>query len=703
MLFAALSSYSYAQLRVSNLQTSPIANATESSAFLDASSDSYQNSLPNIGKGLLFPRVDLTTFTFSPDYGTGKPSNYPTYFDGMIVYNTATSGTALQGFTEGTLSRGFWYYDNESEDPAGGTWKALGGCCNQSSQSAITFAGGTDPTVTPFPATGGTTNPLVPQSTPACTQNPPYSFAVKSGGDFMSYTVTDATTGTFTITMTPNPSTNTRTATLTVTNNCTSVSQDFVLTQAGGAPCTVPATPGAISGIPSAAIDLGATFTATVTAVSGATSYVWTLPTGLTGTSTTNSITITGATAGAYAAGTIKVAAVNTCGTSATSNSAAAVTVNSCSAAPATPGAISGLPSAAIDLGATFTATVTAVSGATSYVWTLPTGLTGTSTTNSVTITAATVGTYAAGTIKVAAVNTCGTSATSNSAAAVTVISCSVAPTQPSTITGSSVVNKSATGLTYSVTNVSGVTYNWTLPSGWTQTAGGTTNSVTVSAPSTAGNYTISVIPSNSCGNGTASTLQVTVGCGAYVSSGVWKEFMCWNLGADQSADPFTPAAALNGDYYQWGSKTSAATRDAINGTWSSTAPTSYYGNNTTATNSTTKSTTDPCPDGYRVPSSDEWNGVFTNNNQTNKGSWNNGNWAGAMFGNSLFLPAAGLRSNSDGSLTARGLQCYFWNSTMYSSTNASIAIVDNINGGHVSTGIGNDRAQGMSIRCIAQ
>jgi hypothetical protein len=143
----------------------------------------------------------------------------------------------------------------------------------------------------------------------------------------------------------------------------------------------------------------------------------------LTGTSTTNSITITGATAGTYAVGTIKVAARNDCGTSATSNSASAVTVRSCAAAPATPGAIT-LGATTVNLNGTFTASITAVSGATSYVWTLPTGLTGTSTTNSITITGATAGTYAVGTIKVAAKNDCGTSATSNSASAVTVRSC---------------------------------------------------------------------------------------------------------------------------------------------------------------------------------------------------------------------------------------------------------------------------------------
>jgi hypothetical protein len=44
----------------------------------------------------------------------------------MIVYNTATSGTAGVGSTQGTLSPGFWYYENKSATNTGGTWKPLG-------------------------------------------------------------------------------------------------------------------------------------------------------------------------------------------------------------------------------------------------------------------------------------------------------------------------------------------------------------------------------------------------------------------------------------------------------------------------------------------------------------------------------------------------------------------------------------------------
>jgi len=86
------------------------------------------------------------------------------------------------------------------------------------------------------------------------------------------------------------------------------------------------------------------------------------------------------------------------------------------------------------------------------------------------------------------------------------------APALPSSITQSPYGNvcPSQSGITYTVTNVTGVTYNWTVPAGWTITAGQGSNSITVTAGSAGGN--VSVTPSTTCGgNGTTRTLNVTV------------------------------------------------------------------------------------------------------------------------------------------------------------------------------------------------
>ncbi len=264
-----------------------------------------------------------------------------------------------------------------------------------------------------------------------------------------------------------------------------------------------PATPGTITITPST-ISLGGTVILSVPADPNATSYVWTLPNGLTGTSSTNTIAITGAIAGTYPAGSIKVKAVNSGGSSAERSSATAITVNPCSVAPATPGTIT-LSATTVNQNGTFTASVTAVSSTTSYTWTLPSGLTGTSTTNSITITANTAGSIAASGITVTANNACGSSAAKAGAGTITVNPCSAAPATPGTISlSATTVNLNGTFIA-SVTAVSGATsYTWALPSGLTGTS--TTNSITITA-NMAGSIAasgITVTANNACGSSAA-------------------------------------------------------------------------------------------------------------------------------------------------------------------------------------------------------
>lgn len=79
-------------------------------------------------------------------------------------------------------------------------------------------------------------------------------------------------------------------------------------------------------------------------------------------------------------------------------------------------------------------------------------------------------------------------------------------PAQPDPISGSSFPCYGSSE-NYSVTNVSGMTYTWTFPADWVQTAGGTTNSVTVTVGHDTAN--VQVVATNSCGSGPARTLYV--------------------------------------------------------------------------------------------------------------------------------------------------------------------------------------------------
>src|ERR1019366_5946328 len=236
-------------------------------------------------------------------------------------------------------------------------------------------------------------------------------------------------------------------------------------------------------------------------AVTYATTYTWTVPIGwsITGGAGTTSITVTAGSAGQN--GNVSVTAGNSCGTSGASIKAVTVV-----ATPATPGAITGTtPQCA---GATSqTYSISAVTYATTYTWTVPTGwsITGGAGTTSITVTAGSAGQN--GNVSVTAGNSCGTSTAS--ILAVTVVT---TPVTPGAITGTTPQCAGATSQSYSISAVtSATTYTWTVPTGWSITGGAGTNAITVTAGSAGQNGNVSVTAGNSCGTSTASILAVTV------------------------------------------------------------------------------------------------------------------------------------------------------------------------------------------------
>ena len=247
----------------------------------------------------------------------------------------------------------------------------------------------------------------------------------------------------------------------------------------------VPSQPSTITGATNPASGTSQTYS--VTNVAG-TSYAWSFPSGWTQTAggTTNSVTVTvGPTSG-----TISVIPSNTCG------SGTAQTLSVCTAT------ITGTTPASICLSGTVSLGAAASTGATINWYAALTGGTSLGTgTSFITPSISTTTTYYVDATDPIA--TCTSTARTSVIATVNNV-----PAQPSTITGSATPTIGASQ-TYSVTNVTGTTYTWTFPSGWTQTAGGTTNSITVTVGS--GSGTITVLPSNLCGNGTAQTLTVCV------------------------------------------------------------------------------------------------------------------------------------------------------------------------------------------------
>jgi uncharacterized protein (TIGR02145 family) len=191
---------------------------------------------------------------------------------------------------------------------------------------------------------------------------------------------------------------------------------------------------------------------------------------------------------------------------------------------------------------------------------------------------------------------------------------------------------------------------------------------------------------------------QVSDGAGGFYT------FMRHNLGADTSLDPHTPVKGLNGDYYQWGNNAPDADVDALIGsTWGDQGGTTANGNWTPGA----KGPQDPCPAGYRVPSSAEWVAVSSNNSVSRTGTFvsSNTNYGSALhYGTAgdpkrLTLPAAGFRFNTTGGLNSRGSSGYYWSSTV----NGVSAYYLIFNSSLVNPAHSNPRTVGFSLRCIAE
>lgn len=149
------------------------------------------------------------------------------------------------------------------------------------------------------------------------------------------------------------------------------------------------------------------------------------------------------------------------------------------------------------------TYTVQAITSATTYIWTLPTGITGTSTTNSITVNYAK--SFTSGIINVKGHNEWGDGPSSNLA-----ITANLLPADAGVITGTTSVCQGESSVTYTVPVIeNALSYTWTLPTGATGTS--TTNSITLNYAKTALSGNVTVKGHNDCGDGVVSTLPITV------------------------------------------------------------------------------------------------------------------------------------------------------------------------------------------------
>ena len=343
----------------------------------------------------------------------------------------------------------------------------------------------------------------------------------------------------------------------------------------------------------------------------------------------------------------------------------------------------------------------------------LPSGVTASWASNTITIsgTPSVAGTYnysipltggmnggqASGTITVAATNT------------VTAVASTLVMGAGRAVSSTSHTTTGATGIGTATGLPAGITASWA------------SNTITISGtPTASGTFNYTVPLSGGCGsvNATGTLIIEPFDCGAFIADGVWKTFKCHNLGADASANPFTPDWKLNGSYYQWGrlnpsasAPTGTSSAQANSGAISGWSQSNVAGD---AWTDASKTGNDPCPAGFRVPTEQNWAAVANttlNPDGTYVGSWvvDATNYSSGMrigTGNSgLYLPAAGVRRSTDGILLGRGDEGDYWSSTQVSTvtTNSWFLYFRGVLSNRTYPVSRNaSRVAGMSVRCIA-
>ena len=173
----------------------------------------------------------------------------------------------------------------------------------------------------------------------------------------------------------------------------------------------------------------------------------------------------------------------------------------------------------------------------------------------------------------------------------------------------------------------------------------------------------------------------------------------CWAATNLDALRTFATRADMYTRYYQWNRLTAYPAEDPLDSAWNSVV------------NESEMWTVNPCPNGWRIPSQEEYQQLVSSGSTWVAANSGRGNAvAGRFYGylNSscnlpgnmsgcVFLPACGYRLNSNGALGGKGTNADYWSITSYNLADGydlnfttSTSIV-----GHHSKGFG------FSIRCV--
>jgi len=277
------------------------------------------------------------------------------------------------------------------------------------------------------------------------------------------------------------------------------------------------------------------------------------------------------------------------------------------------------------------------------------------------------------------------------------------------TVTGTAVAGTAVLGVTIDVSYTGGNGLGYSDAS-FTSTGVTGLTATALAGTLANGNGTVSFVISGTPSAGGSASFLVTFGnqsCtlnlnvqGTLSNPTTGKVWMDRNLGASQVATSSSDASAY-GDIYQWG-RGKDGHENRYSGTTSTLSSSDQpgHGNYITASSGSydwrsgqnsnlwqgVNGTNNPCPSGFRVPTSAEW--------QSEYGTWSSQNMSGGY--NALKLSYAGSRLAMNGSLSGAGSTGLYWTS----STGFGGSTVYNISSSSI-TSINSIRAAGASVRCI--
>jgi hypothetical protein len=255
-----------------------------------------------------------------------------------------------------------------------------------------------------------------------------------------------------------------------------------------------PATPGVITG-PSLNVCTGTVHTYSVATVANTTTYNWTVPTGCTIVSGQGTNTIQVTVPSGFISGNVAVNAANCIGASTNRT----LTIRGL---PGTPGTITG-PAFTVCPGTTPSYSIASVLGASSYTWTMPTGVSLVSGQGTTSIVVSIQPGFVSGNISVRAVSACGSGAVRS-------LAIRSVPPQPPSVIGQQDNLCGGNPYTYSTAgSASATSYTWTVPVGATYT-NPTPTTCAVTFPSGLSTGNVTVIANNACGASLSRSIAVT-------------------------------------------------------------------------------------------------------------------------------------------------------------------------------------------------